>query len=232
VTTPAVYAEGLRVLWFLASRGVEATWDGSAVALVPPEPVADIQALEVVLHPDTDGRSYLQRARKRHAQFLREVRAAKPTDVSEREWRRAIEGLESFLFSGWADEAERCGWTRDELYAVPPLWARIDLTGAALLVGDRAVTEITADAIRVKAESGSELAFYRKPKIDYRVAYEAHLKVTRGNYHPDSEEAHLRALERTVGLFRERHPDANLEDARTTVIAAINRSSTTEKTAL
>ena len=98
MTAPAVYAEGLRVLWSLASRGVSATWDRSGVVLTPPDPTADgvIEKLEAALRPGVDGRSYLQRARERHALFLREVKAAKPADVVEREWRRAFEGLEFF----------------------------------------------------------------------------------------------------------------------------------------
>jgi hypothetical protein len=63
MTTPAAYAEGLRSLWFMASRGVSAKWGGTAVAVAPPDPEADVKALEAVLRPDTDGRSYLQRAR-------------------------------------------------------------------------------------------------------------------------------------------------------------------------
>ena len=98
MSTPAIYAEGLRVLWSLASRGVSATWDRSGVVLTPPDPTADgvIEKLEAALRPGVDGRSYLQRARERHAPFLREVKAAKPTDVDARPWQRAIEGLESF----------------------------------------------------------------------------------------------------------------------------------------
>ena len=114
MTTPVIYAEGLRALWFLASRGVSATWSGATVLLAPPEPVAEVQALEAVLRPDADGRSYLQRARARHAPFLREINDAKPADATNRQWRDAIEGLESFLLSGWGDEALRLGWPRDQ----------------------------------------------------------------------------------------------------------------------
>ena len=156
VTAPAVYAEGLRVLWSLASRGVSATWDRSGVVLTPPDPTADgvIEKLEAVLRPGADGHSHLQRARERYALFLREVKAAKPADVVEREWRRAFEGLESFLFSGWADEALRLGWPHDELFRVPELWSQIHLCGAALLIGDREVVGITPNEIRTQSLVG------------------------------------------------------------------------------
>ena len=147
--------------------------------------MADVQALAAVLRPDADGRSYLQQARERHAPFLREVKGAKPADADNRQWRSAIEGLESFLLSGWADEAQRLGWPKDELYAVPPLWARVDLCGAGLLIGDREVVGITSNEIRIKTASGATLAFYRKPTVDYGLIFETHLKLTRGNFAGD-----------------------------------------------
>jgi hypothetical protein len=221
MTTPAAYAEGLRSLWFLASRGASATWDGTAVAVAPPDPEADVKALEAVLRPDADGRSYLQRARARHAPFLREVNDAKPADATNRQWRDVIEGLESFLLSGWGDEAERLGWPKNELYAVPKLWSQIDRCGCALLIGDREVVNISSTELRIKASSGSTLAFYRKPVVDYRVAYEAHLKAICGNYPGDSEEPRLRAVERTVVLFRSNNPNASLEEAKAAVLALL-----------
>jgi hypothetical protein len=221
MTPPATYAEGLRVLWFLASRGVSAAWDGAAVTIEPPDPAADgaVEALAAVLRPNADGRSYLQRARERHAPSLREVKAAKPEDVDAHQWRRAIEGLESFLLSGWGDEALRLGWSHDELFCVPKLWSQIHLCGCALLIGDREVVGITSSEIRIKTSSAATLAFYRKPPIDYRVAYEAHLKAVCGNYPGDSEEPRLRAVERTVGLFRSNNPNASLEDAKRAMLA-------------
>ena len=223
---PGIYAEGLRVLWLLFSRGVSATWDGTAIVIAPPDPTADgaIEALEAVLRPDADGRSYLQRARARHAPFLREVNDAKPADATDRQWRDAIEGLESFLLSGWGDEALRLNWSEAELFRAPQLWSQIHLCGVGLLVGNRTITEVTSTEIRIKTASGAKQSFYRKPAVDYRVAYEAHLKPTRGNYKPDSEEAHLRAVEATVNLFLSNDPDASLEDARVAVLAAIAKA--------
>jgi hypothetical protein len=141
---------------------------------------ADVQALAAVLRPDADGRSYLQRARERHAPFLREVKGTKPADADNRQWRSAIEGLESFLLSGWADEALRLGWPRDELYAVPPLWSRVDLCGAGLLIGDREVTGVTSSAIQIKTASGATQSFYRKPALDYGLVYRERLKLVGG----------------------------------------------------
>ena len=227
---PAAYAEGLRVLWLLFSRGASAVWGGTAVVISPPDPTADgaIEELEAVLRPDIEGRSYLQRARKRHAPFLQEVKGAKPPDVTEREWRRAIEGLESFLFSGWADEAERLGWPKNELYAVPPLWVRGDLCGAGLAIGARIVTEISADAISLLTPSGATLRIYRKPRVDYAVAYRARI----GAVGEDGlkEEFQLRALEAVVNLYRANNPSADIDTAKAAVLAAIERSPTKETT--
>lgn len=88
------------------------------------------------------------------------------------------------------------------------------MCGVALAIGDREAIGITPNEIRIKTASDATLALYRKPEIDYRVAYEAHLKST-------SEEAHLRALERTFFLFRSNNPNASVDDAKAAVLAAI-----------
>jgi hypothetical protein len=223
MTSPATHAEGLRVLWLLASRGVSATWDGTTVAIMPPDRVADgaIEVLETVLRPDADGRSHLQRARERHAPFLQEVKAARPPDVNDEPWRRAIEGLESFLLSGWGDEAERCGWSEVALHRVPPVWARIELCGVALLIADREVVAVTPTEIRIKTASGASQGFYRAPAIDYAVAYRAHLLRSRCETDAGNQEAELRALEHCVRLYLEHHPGCNAGEARARVLAAI-----------
>jgi DNA polymerase I-like protein with 3'-5' exonuclease and polymerase domains len=66
---------------------------------------------------------------------------------------------------------------------------------------------------------------------DYRLIFEAHLKLIRGNYVGDSEEPRLRAIERAVFVFRETHQDASLEDARAAVLAAIDARTTKETAA-
>jgi hypothetical protein len=223
MTAPAVYAEGLRVLWLLFSRGVSATWDGTAVMIAPPDSTADgaLEELEAVLRPDADGCSYLQRARARHAPFLREVNDAKPADATNRQWRDAIEGLESFLLSGWGDEALRLGWPKNELYAVPPVWARVDLCGAGLLIGDREVTGVTSSSIQIKTASGATQSFYRKPAVDYGLVYRERLKLHGGD--ANKEEPQLRAVEYVVNFYRSQH-HCSLEDAKAAVLAAIKRS--------
>ena len=101
--------------------------------------------------------------------------------------------------------------------------ARIHICGCALLIGDREVVGITSSEIRFKTASGGTLAFYRRPVVDYRVAYEAHLNAICGNYPGDSEEPRLRAVERTVGLFRSNNPNASIEDAKRAVMALLKR---------
>ena len=221
MTTPAVYAEGLRVLWLLFSRGVSARWDGTAIVIAPPDPTADgaIEALEAVLRPDADGCSYLQRARARHAPFLQEVAAAKPADATDRQWRDATEGLESFLLSGWGDEALRLRWSEAELYRVPELWSQIHLCGVALLVGDRTVTEVTATEIRIKTASGAKQGFYRKPQIDYALVFRERFKLLVANLGHD--EGRLRAIEFAINTYRQNNNNCGLEDAKAAVLSAI-----------
>ena len=137
-------------------------------------------------------------------------------------------GARVFLLSGWGDEALRLNWSETELFRVLELWSQIHLCGAGLLIGDRIVTKVTATEIRIRTASGSTLAFYRRPAVDYRVAYEAHLKPSCGNYKPDAEEAHLRALEAVVNLFRSNNSGVSIDEAKAAVLSAIGRSSAKE----
>ena len=51
-------------------------------------------------------------------------------DCPESHWKAARRGLECFVSEGWGEQAALLGWTADELYRLPRLWGRIDLTGA------------------------------------------------------------------------------------------------------
>jgi hypothetical protein len=87
--------------------------------------------------------------------------AAAPPDCPERRWAQAQYGLHRFVGERWGDQAARLGWTIEELYRVPRVWARVSLTGAALLIGDRRVVAITEAAIVIETRSGSHLKFRR-----------------------------------------------------------------------
>jgi hypothetical protein len=84
-----------------------------------------------------------------------------PPDCLPRRWTEAQDGLRRFVNDGWGDQVALLGWTAEELYRVPPLWSRINLTAAALLVGYRRVTAVTADNIVIESRPGSQLIFHR-----------------------------------------------------------------------
>jgi hypothetical protein len=210
------------VLGKLAQSGVSVPWrDGKAVFKAAAEPPADIVALidarkaeiSAFLNPEV-----VQRRLDAETDVLQ---AERPPDVSEDRWETALTGLRAFIAAGHGDEALSLGWQLDELYRVPQLWSQIHICGCALLIGDHEVVGITSSEIRVKTASGGTLAFYRKPVVNYRVAYEAHLKAICSNYPGDSEEPRLRAVERTVGLFRSNNPNASLENAKRAVLALL-----------
>jgi hypothetical protein len=169
---------------------------------------ADISAF---LHPDA-----VRRRLEAEAEVLR---APRPPDVTDVHWAAALRGLRAFLAAGHGDEAERLGWPKAELYAVPPLWSRVDLCGAGLLIGDREVIGITSSEIRIKTSSGATLAFYGRPQVDYAVAYRARLKLVGED--AGRAEFQLRALEATVGLYLSNNPDADIDTASAAVRAAI-----------
>jgi hypothetical protein len=146
------------------------------------------------------------------------VKAARPPDVSDAGWETAVDGLKAFLQAGRGDEARSCGWPDHELYRVPPVWARVDLCGAALLIGDRAVIEITSARIQIRTASGATQCFYRRPKPDFALVYAERLRLLI----PDAgeDEAKLRALEFTVSVCRSLF-GVDLETAKLVVTAAL-----------
>ena len=208
------------VLALAKAHGVTIRLDGAELELTadrkPDSDLLDAIAgckAEIIafLHPDA-----VRRRLEAEAEVLR---APRPPDVTDAHWAAALRGLRAFIAAGHGDEAERLGWPRDELYAVPPLWSRVDLCGAALLIGDREVIGITSTEIRIKTASGATLAFYRKPagRLRRRLPC-AHQDGRRRRL---KEEVQLRALEATVNLFRANNPGASIDEAKAAVLAAI-----------
>ena len=218
------------VLTLAKAHGVTIKLDGAELELTADrKPGADLLdaiagcKAEIItfLHPDA-----VRRRLEAEAEVLR---APRPPDVADADWAAALRGLRAFLAAGYGEEAERLGWPKAELFAVPPLWSRVDLCGAALAIGDREVIGITPTEIRIKTASGSTLAFYRKPQVDYAVAYRARIQGLGDD--GLNEEPRLRAREATVNLFLANNPGATIDEAAAAVTAAINRNSMKEKTA-
>jgi hypothetical protein len=147
------------------------------------------------------------------------LEVARPPDASDAQWQASMRGLQAFVGAGWAEKAVALGWTRDELFATPPLWSRVDLCGVALLVDDNEVIAVTPDAIKIKTASGSVQAFYRTPEPDFGLVFNERFKLLVGN--AGREEGRLRAIEFTVAEYRRAHPGAGLEDAKRAVLVAI-----------
>jgi hypothetical protein len=222
------------VLCRLARDGVSVQWrDGKAVFKATAEPPANIVALidarkadvSAFLHPDAVQRRLDAEADPLLAPCPADLDASDihiDDDVEIRvhvRWKAALRGLRAFLANGYGDEAERLGWPRNELYAVPPVWARVDLCGAALLVGDCEVVEVTAKAIRIRTASGAIQAFYRRPEIDYGLVFSERRRLLVRDV--DEDEAWCRAFEHTVAFCRS-HTGLDLESAKNMVLSAIN----------
>jgi hypothetical protein len=137
--------------------GVRLSLDGDGVVVetaTPPLPAEIVEALRAVKPQVIHVLEWREAAK---AAFD----AERPSGARLAEWTAAQRGLHAFIWDGWADRAALLGWSRAELYGVPPVWARVDLCGAALLIGDRKVIAITLDTIAIKARSASTLRFYR-----------------------------------------------------------------------
>jgi hypothetical protein len=76
-------------------------------------------------------------------------------------WAEAMRGARRFVDEGWSDKAALLGWTAIELFRLPPLWSRVDLAGAALLINDRRVIAVTEASIVIETPSGAQLKFHR-----------------------------------------------------------------------
>ena len=150
--------------------------------------------------------------------LLEAVESARPPDISGDRWEIALRGLEAFLVAGHGDEAERLGWPRDELYAVPGAWRNVADCGAALLIGDGAVVEVTSTKIGVRTANGSLQGFYRRPAFDIALAYSARIK-SLGDAGL-KEEFCLRARESVV-LSYQAHHRCDFESAKKMVLQAL-----------
>ena len=86
--------------------------------------------LEVNAEPPPDVLAALRAAKPDLLRILAGREAAKaalnataPPDCLPRRWTKAQDGLRRFVADGYGDQAALLGWTNDELYRVPPVWA-------------------------------------------------------------------------------------------------------------
>jgi hypothetical protein len=147
----------LEALAAAKAAGVKVTLDGDGLILETkaPELPADVVELLKATKPDLLHVLEWREAAKAT------LAAAAPDDCSEERWTNAMRGLHRFIVEGWGDRAALIGWTKDELYRVPPCWGRVDLTGAALLIGQSRVIAVTEASIAIETLSGSRLKFRR-----------------------------------------------------------------------
>ena len=148
-------APALKALAAAKIAGVKISLDGDGLILEADPLPSDLVALLRALKPDL-----LRVLAGREAAKIA-TNASPPPDCMPRRWTEAQDGLRRFVNDGWGDQVALLGWTAEELYRVPPLWSRIDLKGAALLVGYRRVTAVTADNIAIELRPGSQLRFRR-----------------------------------------------------------------------
>ena len=91
-----------------------------------------------------------------------------------------------------------------------------------MLIDDREVVAVTAEAIQIKTASGATLSFYRKPAVDYRLVYETRRKSLASL---GGDEPHFRAFDFAVSFCRQ-HSGCDLEEAKKLVRAAIAKPAT------
>ena len=58
----------------------------------------------------------------------------RPAGCSEEQWAEALAGVAAFVDQGWSQKAAACGWSEQELFALPSNWHRVDETGAVWMI--------------------------------------------------------------------------------------------------
>ena len=89
--------------------------------------------------------------------------AGAPHDVPMGRWIQFIDDYRRFLNDGWANRAERLGWTPLDLFGcdrTKPL-ARISRAGLLWLLNGRKLFALTGDAATIATTSGGYLSFRR-----------------------------------------------------------------------
>ena len=145
----------LEALAAAKAAGVKLSLDGDGIILEAPKLPDDVVELLTAAKPD------LLRVLEWREAAKAALKSKPPPDAGEDHWTEALQGLHRFVVEGWGDRAALMGWTKDELYRVPFLWARVDLCGAALLIGDRRVAAVTETSIAIAARAGSKLKLRR-----------------------------------------------------------------------
>jgi hypothetical protein len=164
-TIPAVLAQ-------LAQSGVSVRWrDSKAVFRAAAAPPTGIVALINARKAEVSAFLNPEAVQRRFDAEAEVLRAPRPPDVSDGHWEVALRGLRSFIELGYAAEAERLGWPRDELYAVPPLWSRVDLCGCALLIGDREVVNVSSTEIPDQDCLGRDVGFLPQATAGFRPCF-------------------------------------------------------------
>jgi hypothetical protein len=102
---------------------------------------------------------------------LPRLSTANRTCLSVADWQRAVDDRRRFVIQ-WGEQAEKLGWTADELFGLhdPPerpgptyrRLSRYDVTGLIWLLHGRAVIALTADRALIGRAGGP--TFYRHPQ--------------------------------------------------------------------
>jgi hypothetical protein len=144
----------------LSARGVEIEVDGSDLIVRGADRLTDTE-IERLRGMKADLMALLRGSAdvERHVEELRSY--ACPDDFLPWRWETIHDGAVRFA-TEWAAEAIRLGWVPEELFAFAEPFANISLHGAAWLIGDKTVTEVTAAAIGLRTPSGATQRIYRK----------------------------------------------------------------------
>jgi hypothetical protein len=116
----------------------------------------------------------------------------------QRDTRQLVEG-------GWTRRALALGWTPADLFGCDQRapWYRLDRSGLVLLLGGHEVVELTSDEAVLRARTGSELGYRRRPPAKPPVALLWEVLIPRhATADPEGARRQYACSEGTAGLYR------------------------------
>lgn len=117
----------------------------------------------------------------RFSRGFEELERRCPAYVDNERWQRAVTDARVFL-SQWGEQADRLGWTSDELLGLAPVperpaanydrLGRHDRKGLIWSLRGLTVIALSADTAAIRMPKGNELRFYRHPRRRNRGSFD------------------------------------------------------------
>lgn len=148
---------------------------------------SEISEISEISAPGTPGRSTLSAQGgtfSRFPRFSRTLEALErrcPEYVDTESWQQAVIDARAFLVQ-WGEQADRFGWTADELFGLAPVpekpaanynrLSRYDYKGLVWSLRGLPVIALSEDVAAIRVPNGHLIKFYRPPRRSNRGSFD------------------------------------------------------------